>query len=157
MCGIAGFCDYSNKSSEEVLTNMMNSIRHRGPNDSGISFKQYDDKQIGLGHRRLSIIDLSSCGHQPMNYEHFEIVFNGEIYNYLEIRKELEQHGYKFKSHSDTEVILTGFHKWGIKVVDKFIGMFAFGLFDKSAQKLYLVRDRIGVKYRSEAIILLLS
>jgi asparagine synthase (glutamine-hydrolysing) len=81
-----------------------------------------------------------------MSFLDYEIIFNGEIYNYAEIREELEQYGYSFKSHSDTEVILTGFHKWGMKVLDKFIGMFAFALFDKKESKLYLVRDRVGVK-----------
>jgi len=146
MCGIAGLCDYTNKSSELILTKMMNSVRHRGPDDSGCSFAHHHAAQIGLGHRRLSIIDISSLGHQPMNYLDYEIIFNGEIYNYADIKKELEQLGYHFKSHSDTEVILIGFHKWGIKVLEKFIGMFAFVLFDKKENKLYLVRDRVGVK-----------
>lgn len=146
MCGIAGFCDHNNKSSEDILTRMLNSIRHRGPDDCGVSFLQQHNSQIGLGHRRLSIIDISSLGHQPMTYLDYEIIFNGEIYNYAEIRKELEQHGYSFRSHSDTEVILVGFHKWGMKVLQKFIGMFAFALLDKKESKIYLVRDRVGVK-----------
>jgi len=146
MCGIAGFCDFNNNSSESILRNMTNGLEHRGPDDSGYKFLQKSSAQIGLGHRRLSIIDLSPLGHQPMSFRNFEIVFNGEIYNYEEIRRELEQFGYQFKSQSDTEVVLAGFHKWGMKVVDKFIGMFAFVLFDADLQKLYLVRDRIGVK-----------
>ena len=146
MCGIAGFCDFTNQSSELILTKMTDSIRHRGPDDSGASFLHHHNAQIGLGHRRLSIIDLSPLGHQPMSYLDYEIIFNGEIYNYEEIRKELQQYGYEFKSHSDTEVILVGFHKWGMKVLEKFIGMFAFTLLDKKENKLYLVRDRVGVK-----------
>lgn len=146
MCGIAGFCDDHNNSSEDILTRMLNSIRHRGPDDSGSTFLQLQHAQIGLGHRRLSIIDISPLGHQPMAYLDYEIIFNGEIYNYAEIRTELENFGYRFKSHSDTEVILIGFHKWGIRVLQKFIGMFAFALLDKKEGKIYLVRDRIGVK-----------
>ena len=146
MCGIAGLCDFSNRSSEAVLGRMVNRIRHRGPDDSGSSFRQYGDAQVGLGHRRLSIIDLSPMGHQPMNFEDYEIIFNGEIYNYREIRQTLEQYGYHFKSHSDTEVILAGFHKWGMRMLHRFIGMFAFVLFDKKKQRFYLVRDRVGVK-----------
>ena len=146
MCGIAGLFDFSSRSSAAVLGRMVDAIRHRGPDDSGSSFKQYGDAQVGLGHRRLSVIDLSPMGHQPMEYEDYEIVFNGEIYNYREIRKSLEQCGYHFRSHSDTEVILAGFHKWGMQMLSRFIGMFAFGLFDKKEQKFYLVRDRVGVK-----------
>ena len=125
---------------------MMDSIRHRGPDDSGKTFLQQHNAQIGLGHRRLSIIDISPLGRQPMAYLDYEIIFNGEIYNYAEIRKELQLLGYSFKSNSDTEVILAGFHNWGMKVLQKFIGMFAFVLLDKTESKLYLVRDRIGVK-----------
>jgi asparagine synthase (glutamine-hydrolysing) len=146
MCGIAGFCDFANRSNDLILRKMTDSLIHRGPDDSGYKFLEHGNAQIGLGHRRLSILDLSPLGHQPMNFLDYEIVFNGEIYNFMEIRKELEYLGYEFESHSDTEVILKGFHKWGMKVLDKFIGMFAFVLLDKKQDKLYLVRDRVGVK-----------
>lgn len=125
---------------------MTDSLIHRGPDDSGYTFEEASHSQVGLGHRRLSILDLSPLGHQPMRFENYEIVFNGEIYNFLEVRKELEQLGYQFTSHADTEVILKGFHKWGIKVVDRFVGMFAFVIHDNANQKLFLVRDRVGVK-----------
>jgi asparagine synthase (glutamine-hydrolysing) len=147
MCGIAGFCDLKNHSSATVLMKMMESLRHRGPDDSGYSLCYQQDAQIGLGHRRLSIIDLSPLGHQPMAFEDYEVILNGEIYNYKEIRDELQIQGCHFKSQSDTEVILLAFAKWGIKkMLEKFIGMFAFALFDKKNGKLYLVRDRVGVK-----------
>ncbi len=146
MCGITGFIDFNKRSDEEIIIKMSNMLSHRGPDDKGYSF--YDNKfaQIGLGHRRLSILDLSSLAHQPMNYLNYEIVFNGEIYNYREIRKELEEYGYKFKSTSDTEVVIASFHKWGVDAVRKFIGMFAFVLYDKEKEIFYFFRDRTGVK-----------
>ncbi|TCW60162.1 asparagine synthase (glutamine-hydrolyzing) [Treponema sp. J25] len=146
MCGITGFCDFTKKTDKQTLVAMTDVLSHRGPDDSGYSYYQTDIATIGLGHRRLSIIDLSSLGHQPMAYFDYEIVFNGEIYNYKEIKKELEFYGYTFNSHSDTEVILASFHKWGVECVHRFIGMFAFALYDKKQQVLYLFRDRIGVK-----------
>src|SRR6476646_3035889 len=108
MCGIAGFIDFSGKSGEEILCKMTDCLSHRGPDDSGYEIYRQNESSIGFGFRRLSIIDLSPLGHQPMNFEAggLSIIFNGEIYNYQEIRKELEQLGCKFKSHSDTEVIL---------------------------------------------------
>lgn len=146
MCGIAGFCDFSKKSDKEILIIMTDVLRHRGPDDSGYSFYENSQANIGLGHRRLSILDLSAHGHQPMSYENLEIVFNGEVYNFSEISKELETRGYIFESHSDTEVILKAYHCWGIKSVDKFIGMFAIVIYDKENEKLILIRDRAGVK-----------
>ena len=112
MCGIAGFIDFNKKSDLSILKNMTDVLYHRGPDDSGYSFYNIDKCNIGLGHRRLSILDLSSHGHQPMKFEHLEIVYNGEIYNFKEIRNELEKYGYKFDSNSDTEVILKAYHKW---------------------------------------------
>ncbi|MGJ0298309.1 asparagine synthase (glutamine-hydrolyzing) [Aliarcobacter cryaerophilus] len=146
MCGIAGFCDFSKKSDRETLIKMTDVLHHRGPDDSGYNFYENEYANIGLGHRRLSILDLSVHGHQPMEYSHLEIIFNGEVYNFEEISKELESFGYIFESHSDTEVILKAYHHWGIKAVDKFIGMFAIVIYDKEAQKLIFIRDRAGVK-----------
>ena len=146
MCGIAGFCDFNKKSDYKILKDMTDILYHRGPDDSGYSFHNIKYCNIGLGHRRLSVLDLSINGHQPMKFENLEIVYNGEIYNFKEIRRELEKYGYKFKSHSDTEVVLKAYHKWGIKAVDKFNGMFAMSIFDKNKQKLFLCRDRLGVK-----------
>lgn len=146
MCGIAGFCDFNKKSDKNILHNMTDILHHRGPDDSGYSFFATENVNIGLGHRRLSILDLSSHGHQPMQLEHLEIVFNGEVYNFKEIREELKKFHYSFESESDTEVILKAYHKWGIKAVEKFNGMFAIAIYDKENEKLILIRDRAGVK-----------
>jgi asparagine synthase (glutamine-hydrolysing) len=161
MCGIAGFCDFSKKSSNDILKNMTNVLHHRGPDDSGYFYNENAYSQIALGHRRLSILDLSIHGHQPMSFEHLDIVFNGEVYNFKEIKKELLELGYCFYSDSDTEVILKSYHKWGIKAVDKFNGMFAITIYDKKNNKLILIRDRAGVKpfyyYKKDSLILFSS
>ncbi|MCH9814003.1 MAG: asparagine synthase (glutamine-hydrolyzing) [Epsilonproteobacteria bacterium] len=146
MCGIAGFVDFSKRSEEHILKQMTDILHHRGPDDSGYHFEGSDDLQLGLGHRRLSILDLSAHGHQPMDFEEVVIVYNGEVYNFAEIRVELERYGYCFNSHSDTEVILKAYHKWGIDAIHRFNGMFAIALYDKSQAKFYLIRDRAGVK-----------
>lgn len=146
MCGIAGFCDFTKKSDKQTLLKMTDVLYQRGPNDSGYSFYEAENTTIGLGHRRLSILDLSKHGHQPMSYQNLEIVYNGEVYNFKEIRKELEKDSYTFESESDTEVILKAYHRWGIKAVDKFNGMFAIVLYDKKNKKLICIRDRAGVK-----------
>ena len=125
---------------------MTDVLIHRGPDDSGYSFIDSEFASIGLGHRRLSILDLSKHGHQPMRFNDLEIVFNGEVYNFLEIREDLEKYGYQFTSNSDTEVILKAFHKWGVQSIDRFNGMFAMALYDTKLQRLFLVRDRTGVK-----------
>lgn len=145
MCGIAGFTQFSQPmGSMATLKAMGNAILHRGPDAGG----EYLNEHVGLAHRRLSIIDLSAAGNQPM-YSHDEqlvIVFNGEIYNFLELRAELEQQGYAFKTHTDTEVILALYHHHGEACLDRLNGMFAFALWDKQQQKLFIARDRIGKK-----------
>ena len=146
MCGISGFCDFNKKLDKNNLREMTDILHHRGPDDSGYSFHETEDFNVGLGHRRLSILDLSKHGHQPMKYENLEIVYNGEIYNFKEIRKELEQESYSFESNSDTEVILKAYHKWGVQAVHKFNGMFSIAIYDVSKNKLILIRDRVGVK-----------
>ncbi len=146
MCGIAGFFDFSINSSEEILKSMVTTMHHRGPDDSGTEFFFEKNCQIGLGHARLSIIDLSFGGHQPMSYNSYTIVFNGEIYNYREIRKELEELGHTFKTSTDTEVILHSFERWGTASIAKYIGMFAFVIYDRNFKKAIIVRDRAGVK-----------
>ncbi|CAN5761116.1 asparagine synthase (glutamine-hydrolyzing) [soil metagenome] len=146
MCGIAGFIDFNNVSSLDILKRCTDVLSHRGPDGSGYEFFQNDHCQVGLGHRRLSIIDLSNAASQPMWHKNCCIIFNGEIYNYAEITKELEKSGHQFLTHSDTEVILHAWDEWGAKMVDHFIGMFAFVIYDKEKQTLTCFRDRAGVK-----------
>ncbi len=146
MCAIAGFVDFSKKSTLSILKNMTDVMHHRGPDDSGYKFLATEDANIGLGHRRLSILDLSSHGRQPMDFEDIEIIYNGEVYNFAEIKKELEELGYFFDSNTDTEVILKAYHKWGLKAIDRFNGMFAISIYDRKLNKLFLIRDRSGVK-----------
>jgi len=146
MCGIVGFI--SNKKQEEVLNDMLKILSHRGPDDKGIFIDNLDNRYIHLGHNRLAIMDLSENGHQPMvsNCGNYIIVFNGEIYNFKDIKKELQKDNILFKSNTDTEVILYAFKKWGINCINKFIGMFAIAIYDKTNSKLFLIRDRAGVK-----------
>lgn len=146
MCGIAGFCDFKKSADEQLLRRMTDALVHRGPDDHGCEVTTINNTRIGLGQRRLSILDLSMKGHQPMHFDQLSIIFNGEIYNFKSIRKELEQKGYQFNSGSDTEVILKGYHCWGIRVVDKFIGMFAIAILDRNKDEMILIRDRTGVK-----------
>lgn len=151
MCGISGFWDRFGQVSSDrlpiIVQQMSNALFHRGPDDSGI----WVDASVGLalGHRRLSIVDLSPLGHQPMlsSDGRYVIVFNGEIYNFLELRGELEKFGHRFRGHSDTEVMQACFSQWGVHAaVKRFNGMFAFALWDKVEQVFYLGRDRIGEK-----------
>jgi asparagine synthase (glutamine-hydrolysing) len=146
MCGIAGFVDFNNKSSKQDLERMTNTLAHRGPDGQGVEVFQRQNYQIGLGHRRLSIIDLSSAANQPMSYDKLHIVFNGEIYNYNEIRNELLKLGHLFSTHSDTEVILHAWREWGQNCIHQWRGMFAITLFDEKTNELICIRDRAGVK-----------
>ena len=142
MCGITGIYGMGSVQSSSTIRQMNNAISHRGPDDEGY----YIDEQVALGHRRLAIIDLSPAGHQPMqsNDGNLEIAFNGEIYNFQEVKKHLS--GYEFKSNSDTEVILAAFMKWGKDCLRHFNGMFAFAIWDKAKQELFIARDRLGIK-----------
>jgi len=146
VCGIAGFCDYNSLLTEEYLNDMTQVLEHRGPDAAGVKFTRYEEFSLGFGHRRLSILDLSENGSQPYLYENLTLVYNGEIYNFKEIKNELVKLGYKFDSNSDTEVLIKAFHCWGLGCLNKLIGMFAFAVFDNSSRKLTLVRDRVGVK-----------
>lgn len=146
MCGIAGFVDFSGHDRDEArvrLKRMTDAIIHRGPDEEGA----YVDSFAALGHRRLSIIDLSA-GQQPMATEDgaLHIVFNGEIYNFLEIRMELEAQGHRFRTRCDTEVILFGYRQWGEACVERMNGMFAFAIWDVARRRLFLARDRVGKK-----------
>jgi asparagine synthase (glutamine-hydrolysing) len=146
MCGISGFVDYSKISDKKVLEKMNRTLAHRGPDGEGYAIFQTHNACVGLGHRRLSIIDLTSGGSQPKTFQNLHITFNGEVYNYEEIKIELEALGHFFDSHSDTEVVLHAYHQWGSGALQKFTGMFAFVIYDDAAQKLFACRDRAGVK-----------
>lgn len=140
MCGINGF----NWKDEYIIEKMNSSLRHRGPDDEGI----YVDEEVSLGHLRLSIIDLSENGHQPMSdrQDKFFIIYNGEVYNFQALREELELLGYSFKSNTDTEVILYSYMQWKERCLEKFNGMFAFAVYDSESKRLFLARDRMGIK-----------
>lgn len=143
MCGFVGFFDEREKK-EEILQNMMDRIVHRGPDMGGM----YYDEKAALGFRRLSILDLSEAGCQPLYSEDGTkvLVFNGEIYNYLELREELKQKGYHFKSNTDSEVLIHGYVEYGEEIVHKLRGMFAFCIWDKEEQKAFGARDIFGIK-----------
>ena len=147
MCGIVGFkSKYDYRSIKELLPDASKRLSHRGPDDSGLF---YDEAAgVGLAHRRLSIIDLSSAGHQPMKSDDGKvwICYNGEIYNFSQIRKILEDCEYTFSSATDTEVVLKAYLHWGTKCLEKFVGMFAFAIWDSRNQTLFLARDRLGIK-----------
>jgi asparagine synthase (glutamine-hydrolysing) len=151
MCGIAGFLDRSNgavaERFHECVAAMTIAISHRGPDDTGAWIDV--PSGIALGHRRLSILDLSAEGHQPMQSAGggFVVVFNGEIYNFQELRRELEHLGHRFRGHSDTEIMLAAFDQWGLEAsLRRFNGMFAFALWDRRNRILHLSRDRMGKK-----------
>ena len=148
MCGIAGFWQTKRQAEipAEILLRMGTALKHRGPDDSGVFYDELTG--VGLVHRRLSILDLSPAGHQPMSSHsgRYLIIFNGEVYNFEEIRKDLGP-GHTWRGHSDTEVMLEAFERWGVEAaVRRFVGMFAFALWDRKERKLYLVRDRLGIK-----------
>lgn len=140
MCGICGFT----WRDETLIRSMAETLTHRGPDQDGF----YCSEQVSLGHRRLSIIDLSENGRQPMFNEDGSVVvvFNGEIYNFAELRTELEQKGHVFSSRSDTEVIIHGYEEWGLDSINRLRGMFGYALYDLKNKRLLLVRDRIGIK-----------
>ncbi len=147
MCGINGIWNLDRTPVDPgELDRFTDSLSHRGPDGRGIFLDQVHS--IGLGHRRLAILDLSEAGRQPMSYAdgRFTIVFNGEIYNFIEIRQKLEKRGFRFKSDSDTEVILAAYTQWGQKCQFEFNGMWAFAIWDSKEQTLFLSRDRFGVK-----------
>lgn len=145
MCGICGTVKFNGgPPDQQLIRRMMDAIRHRGPNDEGL----LTDDKVGLGFLRLSIIDLSSLGHQPMYSadKRYAIIFNGEVYNYLELREELIKKGYHFHSKTDTEVLLNSYIEWGEECLNRFNGMWAFAIYDTEKQLLFCARDRFGVK-----------
>ncbi len=141
MCGIAGIFG---KEDKELVEKMKKAIKHRGPDAHGT----FSDKNVTLGHVRLSIIDLSKAGNQPMSNENEDvwIVFNGEVYNFKELREDLEKKGHKFKSNTDTETIIHGYEEYGFDIVKRLRGMFAFAIYDGREKLLFLARDRVGIK-----------
>jgi len=140
MCGIGGF----NWRNEQLLARMSAKLAHRGPDDEGL----FEDSHISLAHRRLSIIDVSERGHQPMmtNDGSLIMVYNGEVYNFRSLRLELEKEGYHFQSDTDSEVVLNAFHRYGHQCLSQFNGMFAFAIYDRKQRKVFLARDRLGIK-----------
>jgi asparagine synthase (glutamine-hydrolysing) len=153
MCGICGIVSLKkNMVDESSVRSMMKAMKHRGPDDEGL----YSDHEICLGFVRLSIIDLSSAGHQPMHSydKRYVVIFNGEIYNYVEIREELKSKGYTFRTNTDTEVLLDAYIEWGEDCLNHFNGMFALVIYDKLGRSVFAARDRFGIKpfyyYRDE-------
>ena len=145
MCGIVGILERQGKAvSGEAVRRMNEALAHRGPDDSGT----FVDRNLALGHRRLSILDTSPAGHQPMESGdgRFTITYNGEVFNFRELRADLEKNGHRFRSRSDTEVVLQAFMKWGPSCVERLNGMFALAIWDKVERKLFLARDRYGIK-----------
>ncbi|MBI4995401.1 MAG: asparagine synthase (glutamine-hydrolyzing) [Rhodocyclales bacterium] len=144
MCGILGWLSPTAVGERQRFTAALNTLMHRGPDDMGV----YEADGVLLGHRRLSIIDLSSAGRQPMvdAASGNVITFNGEIYNYIEIRAELERHGHQFRTASDTEVLLHAFRQWGRNALSRLNGMWAFAIWQPAARTLFIARDRFGVK-----------
>ena len=143
MCGIVGCTE-----TLAELTRARDSMSHRGPDDAGLTWTSSGEHDVGLAQRRLAIIDCSPAGHQPMadSQQEMTIVFNGEIYNFLELRRELESLGHRFRSRSDTEVLLAAYRQWGEECPKRLNGMFAFCIYDTPRQKLFLARDRAGEK-----------
>lgn len=180
MCGISVAFRFKSALSDSDLKSFRNSleiIRHRGPDGSGITLlntatgtlsdvegsftEQTPPADLALGHVRLSILDLSEAGRQPLHYGQYSITFNGEIYNYIEIRSELESQGYSFRTHTDTEVILAAYDRWGKECLPKFNGMFSFVIADRKKNILFVANDRFGVKplyyYLQDGLLLLAS
>lgn len=146
MCGIVGIFDPKSESLKTEILKMRDVVSYRGPDGADFVVDEIDG--VALGHRRLSILDLSDAGNQPMTdaSRSYIIVHNGEVYNYIELRKELERFGYVFRSNTDTEVILAAYDKWGTDCLRRFNGMFAFAIWDKKREQLFLARDRLGIK-----------
>jgi asparagine synthase (glutamine-hydrolysing) len=147
MCGIAGIVSYDGNDVREArLERMAAVLRHRGPDDAGLWCSPGTAPAAGFAHRRLTIIDLSTAGHQPMTSGCATITFNGEVYNHPKLYTELTALGYSYRGHCDTETVLLGYREWGWRVVDRLRGMFAFGVWDESKRELVLARDRLGIK-----------
>ena len=146
MCGIVGIVNKKEPRLESIILSMRDTFPWRGPDGKGSAVFQEDG--VALGHRRLSILDLSQAGSQPMSDESgaLTVVFNGEIYNFIELAEELKDVGYRFKTGTDTEVLLAAYHKWGEKSLSRFNGMFAFAIWDSQKKEMFIARDRLGIK-----------
>jgi asparagine synthase (glutamine-hydrolysing) len=147
MCGIAGIWQLDGQRVERTtIERFISALAHRGPDGEGVL--KEDEGRLALAHRRLAILDLSAAGDQPMRSPsgRYDITYNGEIYNFLELRAELEQHGFRFRSDSDTEVILAAFERWGPDCLPRFNDMWSFAIWDRLWRSLFLARDRFGVK-----------
>jgi asparagine synthase (glutamine-hydrolysing) len=146
MCGIAGIIDQRRPPDEGAIRAMLETFAYRGPDGSGVEV--LDKGGVAFGHRRLSILDLSDAGRQPMSSQcgRYVVTYNGEIYNYLEIQRELAALGCTFRSHSDTEVLLKAYETWGAECLSRFMGMYAFAIWDRNRQELFAARDRLGIK-----------
>jgi len=148
MCGIAGIISLDDTAVRAGLPRLTGALRHRGPDDTGVEFTRLGTFHLGLGHTRLSILDLSARGHQPMVHPGTgdRLIFNGEIYNHAALRKELEGLGAQFLGHGDSEVLLHALVQWGRACLPRLQGMFAFAFHDVHGQRLLLARDSIGIK-----------
>ena len=177
MCGFVVIIDRKNTIVHQLLAKMTNTLSHRGPDGEGYaifsntphssypnyisSISHQNTTNIGFGHRRLSIYDTSDAGKQPMQYKGYWIVFNGAIYNFVEIKKELKKEGYVFYTNTDTEVIIAAYDYWGEKCLSKFNGMWAFVIYNPNTQSLFISRDRFAIKplyyYQNENILIFAS
>lgn len=146
MCGISGFIDWEKKTQLPLLKEMNSTLYHRGPDSGEEELYDFNDFNVGFGHKRLAIIDVTENGKQPMHYKRFSITYNGEVYNFNEIKTKLQKLGHSFVGHSDTEVILHAYEEWGESCLEHFIGMFAFVILNKEKKTLFAARDRAGVK-----------
>jgi len=146
VCGLVGLCLPEGGVEHGTIVTMRDALRHRGPDDAGLWISS--DEKVGLGHRRLSIIDLSRTGRQPMCNEDRDVwlVFNGEIYNFRELRHELKTCGHNFRTRTDSEVIVHAYEEWGTNCLHRFNGIFAFAIWDERSRVLFAARDHLGVK-----------
>ena len=149
MCGIAGIISFDGRSIDtDNLNSACDSMRHRGPDDSGVFIDQSDGISVGFSSVRLAVVDPTPAGHQPFLYANgrYALSFNGEIYNFRELRRELRAEGFEFLTDTDTEVVATACARWGFKAPARFNGMFAFAFYDRTSRKGFLARDRYGIK-----------
>ncbi len=146
MCGISGFIDWGKNTQLPLLKEMNSTLYHRGPDSGEEELYDFNDFNVGFGHKRLAILDVSENGKQPMHYKDLSITYNGEVYNFNEIKTKLQKLGHSFVGHSDTEVILHAYEEWGEDCLTHFIGMFAFVILNKEKKTLFAARDRAGVK-----------